>query len=92
MARILSQDFTLPTYKVMVEVLLLNRKELIMSLIDDAKAKLDDAKAKVEEVVDDAKKQVEVAQQKAEGEADKQKGDTLKGEAKIQAANIKEKL
>jgi len=63
-----------------------------MSLVDDAKAKLNEARDAAEDLKDKVSEKADIAKQRIEGEADKAKGDDLKGEAKVQASKIRDKL
>lgn len=63
-----------------------------MSLVDDAKAKLNKAKDAAEDIKDKVSEKADIAKQRIEGEVDKAKGDELKGEAKVKASEIRDKL
>jgi hypothetical protein len=63
-----------------------------MSLADDAKAKLNETKDAAENMEDKVSEKVDIAKQRIEGEVDKAKGDNLKGEAKVKASEIRDKL
>ena len=63
-----------------------------MSLLDDAKDKLEEARDAAKDASDKISEKADIAKQHIEGEADKAKGDDLKGETKIKASEVRNKL
>ena len=63
-----------------------------MSLIDDAKAKLEEAKNAAGDIADKVSEKADIAKQNAEGHIDKANGHEVKGEAKIKASELRDKI
>lgn len=63
-----------------------------MGFTDDAKKKLEEAQENAQNVADDAAENIDIAKQRVEGEIDKAQGHNIKGEAKIKASEIRDKL